>query len=225
MLSAPSMFNAPSPASPATPDSDYIQPTLNHGLRIWWAYYWPTSVAAGLLTILLAYCVRVLYQRVMISASIARPVLLSLPYATTAGVGLLIFRYLLGKRFRHFRLALRAKGEDTAAVLLIPRWRRTVRVWWTFTWRTILYGVVLSFLVNISLGIMLGMLMETSRLMAALVPVVQGLIIAAAVGLFVIYSNVLDEEFGDFRVVLLPRETTDLPSPASVLPAASQPTV
>ena len=100
-----------------------------------------------------------------------------------------------------------------------------MRVWWTFTWRTILYGVVLSFLVNISLGIMLGMLMETSRLMAALVPVVQGLIIAAAVGLFVIYSNVLDEEFGDFRVVLLPRETTDLPSPASVLPAASQPTV
>lgn len=222
MLSAPSMFNAPSPSS-AAPDRNYIQPTLNHGLRIWWAYYWPTTVASGLLTFSGAYCIRVLYQRVMISGSSARPLLIALPYASTAFIGLLIFRYLLGKRFRHFRLALLPREMNADAVPLRVSWNRSTRVWWTFTWRSILYAIVLSFLLNISLGIFLGMLRESSPVLAALIPVIEGLIIAAAVGLFIIYSNVLDEEFSDFRVALLPRENKMETSPEPpAVPAPSQ---
>lgn len=206
MLSAPSMFNAPSVARESKPDSAYIQPTLNHGLRIWWAYYWPTTIIAGFLTFCAAFWLRLLYERAEISATALRYASLVVPYATTAVVGILIFRYLLGKSFRHFRLALLASAANVACPPLRPIWRRTLRVWWTFTWRSTIYAIVLSFLVNISLGVFLGMLRETSRVLAVTIPLVEGLIISAAVGLFVIYSNVLDEQFGDFRVVLLPRD-------------------
>lgn len=206
MLSSPSMFNAPSAVRAPSSEASYIQPTLNHGLRIWWAYYWPTAIAAGLLEFCTAYWLRFLYDRAEISARVFRDSLLVVPYVSTAIVGILIFRYLLGKRFRHFRLALLSSSVDSAAPLR-PVWRRTVRVWWTFTWRSVIYGLVLGFLASISLGIFLRMLAESSRLLAVLVPLIQGLIINVAVGLFVIYSNILDEEFGDFRVVLLPRES------------------
>lgn len=105
MLSSPSMFNA-SAARESKTNTEYLQPTLNHGLRIWWAYYWPTTIIAGLLTFCAAFWLRVLYQRAAISAYALRDAMLVIPYATTAVVGILIFRYLLGKRFRRFRLAL-----------------------------------------------------------------------------------------------------------------------
>ena len=41
--------------------------------------------------------------------------------------------------------------------------------------------------------------------MGTAVPFVMQVLIDGAVGLFVIYSGILDEEFGDFRVSLAPR--------------------
>jgi hypothetical protein len=225
MPSPPSMFNAPSAALESKPDTTYIQPTLNHGLRIWWAYFWPTSLIAGLLQFCAGYWLRVMYERTTIDAHTVKAATLILPYAITAATGLLIFRYLLGKRFRYFRLALLPAGSLSGAAPLRPIWRRTVRVWWTFTWRSVLYTLILSFLIGVSLGWLLGMLSETSRLMAVLVPLIQGLVVGAAVGLFVIYSNVLDEDFSDFRVVLLPREAPASETPVSAnLPPQTQPT-
>ncbi|MFZ0639865.1 MAG: hypothetical protein WA020_16505 [Candidatus Acidiferrales bacterium] len=223
MLSSPSMFNTPSAAQKFQPDAAYIQPTLNHGLRIWWAYYWPTTVAASLLTFCTAYWLRVLYQRAAISAHVVKVSLIVFPYAITAAIGVLVFRYILGKRFRHFRIALlpSASGADAP---LRPVWRRTIRVWWTFTWRAVIYGLVLSFVATVSLGLVTGFLREMGPAMAILVPLIQGLLIGAAVGLFVIYSNILDEEFGDFRVVLLPREPTAQTQAPATVPPQAQPT-
>ena len=56
-----------------------------------------------------------------------------------------------------------------------------------------------------------------SRAAAAWVPIIAQVVIDGAVGLFVIYSAILDEEFGDFRVALLPREPA-----VRTVPAASQ---
>lgn len=206
MLSSPSMFNAPSTVRESKPDAVYIQPTLNHALRIWWAYYWPTSLAAGMIIFCGAFWLRLLYERVAISAHTLRISLIVLPYAATAAIGVLIFRYILGKRFRHFRIALLPAAGGSEATPLRPVWRRTIRVWWTFTWRSVIYGIVLGLLVGLSLGVVMAMLREMGGILAAFVPIIQGLIIGGAVGLFVIYSNILDEKFGDFKVVLLPRE-------------------
>jgi hypothetical protein len=48
-----------------------------------------------------------------------------------------------------------------------------------------------------------------------------GTIVNGAVGLFVIYTNVIDEKFGDFRVSLLPRQTSSVTVQAAALPTAA----
>lgn len=221
MLSAPSMFNAPSVASVAAPPSNYIQPTLNHGLRIWWAYYWPTNVIATILVFCSAFWVRKLYEGGSLSANATIWVLRVLPYVTTYLVALLIIRYVLAKRFRRFRIGLLPSAGGGDARPLRPTWKRTIRVWWTFSWRSILYVIVLSFAASVSLGMLMGFLSEMGRAMAILVPLAESLVISGAVGLFVIYSNILDEDFGDFRVVLLPREPVPQNAAAAAPPAAS----
>jgi hypothetical protein len=47
-----------------------------------------------------------------------------------------------------------------------------------------------------------------------------GLVIAAAVGLFVIYSNLLDEDIGDFHVGLVPR-SVGAPVPQPVIASSA----
>jgi hypothetical protein len=220
------MFDAPSAAKRIEVDAAYIQPTLSHGLRVWWAYYWPTTLIVGLLAYCVSYWVRIFYDRLVIEALTAKVALFVSPYLLTAATGLLIFRYLLGKRFRHFRLALVPPGYNVGSPPIPPIWRRTIRVWWTFTWRAVIYGIVLAFLLSIPMGAFFGMFVgTTNRFLAILIPLVEQLIIAGGVGLFVMYSNVLDEDFSDFRVVLLPREAPAPQAPiAAGLPPQTQAT-
>ena len=49
--------------------------------------------------------------------------------------------------------------------------------------------------------------------MAALMPIAFQVVIDGAVGLFVVYSAILDEEYGDFRVALLPRNIVSRGAP------------
>jgi hypothetical protein len=51
----------------------------------------------------------------------------------------------------------------------------------------------------------IGILAALGGPMRTIVPFVSQVLIDGAVGLFVIYSGILDEEFGDFRVTLVPR--------------------
>ena len=215
MLSAPSMFNVPAVASAAAPTSNYIQPTLNHGLRIWWAYYWPTNLIAGVIIFCLRFWLFRLYDNLVLSARATVIALRIVPYATTYLVAFFIIWYVLGKRFRHFRIALLPRASGPEAQPLPRTFKRVFRVWWAFSWRTVVYLVIATVAASVSLGMLTGFLSEMGRAMAILVPVLQSLLLSAAIGLFVIYSNVLDEEFGDFRVVLLPRNSEQKVIPAS----------
>lgn len=215
MLSAPSMFNAPSVSSAAAPPGNYIQPTLSHGLRIWWAYYWPTNLIAAVIVFCFQFWLRKLYENVILSARAVVIAMRILPYATTYVVVFKIIWYVLGKRFRHFRIALLPTAGGADAQPLRRTFKRTLRVWWAFSWRTILYLVIASVAASVSLGMLTGFLSEMGRVMAIVVPVLESLVLSGAIGLFVIYSNILDEEFGDFRVVLLPRNSEQQTLPAS----------
>lgn len=217
------MFNAPSVSSAAAPPADYIQPTLGHGLRIWWAYYWPTNLIAAVLVFCFQFWLRKLYENVILSARTVVIVMRILPYATTYIVAFFIIWYVLGKRFRHFRIALLPAAGGADAQPLRRTFKRTLRVWWAFSWRTILYLLIASVAASVSLGMLTGFLSEMGRAMAILVPAVESLVLSGAVGLFVIYSNILDEEFGNFRVVLLPRNPAQ-PTVAASTPALQNPT-
>lgn len=47
-------------SSPATPAGGDVPITFNYALRVWWAYYWPTSVASLVITVVIAFWLRAL---------------------------------------------------------------------------------------------------------------------------------------------------------------------
>ena len=214
------MFNAPSSGNAAAPPSDYIQPTLNHGLRIWWAYYWPTTLVVAVLSFCVAYWLRLLYQNLVVSATVFIWAARLQGYLLTYLVGIFAIHYVLRRRFRRFRMALVstsvAEGTETLAVTA----KRGLRVWWTFTWRTAIYAVMAYVVVIMPLGWFVGIFAPGPVFMTVFFLFV-GIVINGAISLFVIYSNILDEDFVDFRVVLLPRETASQQASASTPPATS----
>jgi hypothetical protein len=205
MSNLPTMLEAPAGVHSAPGLDDYVQPNLGHALRIWWAYYWPTTLITVVSGYLLGLVVRALWENFIVSAKAVIPVTRYGPYVINYGVALFVMRYVLGKTFRHFRLGLVSSQSGAPAQPLKPTFARTLRVWWIFTWRTVLYTVLSTVFVTYPMGMFVG-LFKPSPFLASLIFLLLGFVIGGALSLFVIYSNILDEDIGDFRVVLLPRE-------------------
>ncbi|MGC0775460.1 MAG: hypothetical protein WB543_21175 [Candidatus Acidiferrum sp.] len=203
MSNLPTMFEPPSISVPDSALNDYIQPNLGHALRIWWAYYWPTMVISFLLGVLLRGVVRLLYENFIISANPLVPVVGYGPYVINYVVAFFMIRYVLGKTFRHFRLGLISNADAPSAQMLKPTFTRTLRVWWIFTWRTVVYGLLCLAFVLYPMQWFVG-IFRPSPLFSTLFFWVLGTAVGGAIALFVIYSNLLDEDIDDFRVVLLP---------------------
>jgi hypothetical protein len=216
------MVNQPGLSGASLHQENYIQPNLGHGLRIWWAYYWPTflisSVIIGVLTVVL----RKAWENVMISGQVVLWADRILPYVVIAVVSVLGIRRILGKKFRSFYVALLPSEAAFGGEPLSPSFQRTLRVWWAFIWRSVIFSVIFRFAGSVAIGLTIGMFASMEGPMGASVPFVAQVLMDGAVGLFVIYSGILDEEFGDFRVTLVPRETVVSATPA-VEPAAPDP--
>jgi hypothetical protein len=157
MPAPPSMFDSPHPAD-HLPADGYIQPNLGHGLRIWWAFFWPTSLAAAGLTVLVNLFVKNFYETIRLLAAVAGPILKYDAYIFTYLVALFVMAHILRKNFRHFRIGLLSNHGGQGVEPLPPTLRRTVRVWWTYSWRTLVYRIVASFLVSFPLGWTIGFL-------------------------------------------------------------------
>jgi len=200
---------------------EYIQPTFNYGLRIWWAFFWPTSLASGVLDFLAMAWMKYIYQNSYISGSTLRYVRMAAPYFITYAVAFFVMYYVLHKNFRSFHIGLLSNDGGEGAQPLEPTFRRTLPVWFTYSWRTFVYRLIASFVASIPIAVVLGIFTR--------MPVVQALVnlavvtaVDGAAGLFVIYNNILEEDFADFRVRLLPRKA---PSPVEriVLPVRQLP--
>jgi hypothetical protein len=183
--------------------SNYIQPTFAHGLRIWWAFFWPTTLISAVLGVAINFGLRVIYEHTNIAGNLIGPIIQFAPYVISYIVALFIMEYLLRKNFRHFRIGLVSSGGNANAQALPATFYRTVRVWWTYSWRTVLYRLIISSVATIPLSVLLGIFTRIPPAQAVVRALVM-IAIDAAAGLFVIYSNILDEDFGDFRVCLLP---------------------
>jgi hypothetical protein len=200
----------------ATEDSAYIQPNFGHGLRIWWAFFWPTSLIATIVTIASNYLLRRFYETSDVPGYLIGPVMKYDAILFTYVAALFVMDYLLQKNFRHFRLALLSHRGGPDAQELDSTLGRALRVWWTYSWRTFIYRLIVIFVTTIPTGVIVGVFTRMP-LLQSLVRFVLLLAIDGAVGLFVIYSNILDEDFGDFRVCLfpLPKETVSPIAPAA----------
>jgi hypothetical protein len=217
MPGPPSMFESSPPSTSVPATSNYIQPNFGHGLRIWWAFFWPTNLIAAIVTIAINFAVKLGYENLRIPASVAGPILrydnLVVPYI----IGLLVMDYILEKKFRNFRVALLTNQGSAGAQQLDSTLPRALRVWWTYSWRTFVYRIIATFVATIPMAVMIGLFDRVPSLQAA-VRVLFVIALDGAAGLFVIYSNIIDEDFGNFRVCLLP------PANETVSPVAPAPT-
>ncbi len=105
------MFDAEAPTPPVPSYlSDYIQPTFDHGLRIWWAFFWPTTVISAILGFAIEFGLRVIYEHTNVPGNLIGPVMRFTPYVISYVVALFIMEYILRKNFRHFRIGLVSNG-------------------------------------------------------------------------------------------------------------------
>jgi hypothetical protein len=205
------MFDSPHPVDHAPQLTNYIQPNLGYGLRIWWAFYWRTLLAS----MVLAVAVNLMLRRVEITPA---TVLIAkydvyVFYLITAFFAM---AYILRKNFRHFRIALLSNHGGEGAAPLTPMFRRTARVWWAFCWQSVVYRIIAAVAVMFPLGWVIGFL--ASVLPVAPINMILQFILDALVGMFVIYSSILDEDISDFRVGLIPRMTSPSRLPEAALP-------
>ena len=216
------MFEPVRPAGHAASLSDYIQPNLSHGLRIWWAFYWPTAAAAFVLVTGFNSAIRVFLQVGAVPGNLIVPLIwigrfdFVIFYYAAAFFAM---AYVLRKKFRSFRIGLLSNRCEEGAERLPPTMERTARVWWAFSWRAVIYRIIASVVASIPLGWIIGLL--SALLPRRIVPFAHlgvQVVIDGAVGMFVIYSSILDEDIADFRVALLPRAAT---IPNGALPCAS----
>lgn len=222
MLSKPGLFDAPSLQGASPPQGIYIQPNLGHGLRIWWAYYWPTFLISSIVIVVLTVLLRKAWENVMVSTQVVLWGNRILPYVVIVAVSVLGIRRILAKKFRSFYIALLPRDAAVRVGSLSRSFQRTFRVWWAFIWRAVVYSVIFRLAGSIALSLTVGIFTAIGGMMGAIVSFVSQVVIDGAVGLFVIYSGILDEEFGDFRVTLVPRGTI-LSAASTVEPTAPNP--
>ncbi len=213
MLSNPGSFDA-SLERPSPSQENYVQPTVGHGLRIWWAYYWPTSLISFFIIVVLTVLLRKGWENDVLSTQVVLWANRILPYVVISAVSMLGIRRILGKKFRSFSIALLPRAPTSGGEPLSRSFQRTLRVWWEFIWRNVVYSVILRIAGSIALSVTIGILAALGGPMRTIVPFVSQVLIDGAVGLFVIYSGILDEEFGDFRVTLVPRAVVLSAAPA-----------
>jgi hypothetical protein len=200
----------------ALPLNDYVQPTLGHGLRIWWAFYWRNQLIAVILGLQLGAAIQWLVIRGVVPIA-SRALLIQaggilLNYIPAS----VVLYYVFKKNFRSFRIRLTPKNAIESREELPLTSMRAFRIWWTFTWRGVVYLVVLMVATNVPLGFVTGAVTVISPRLGQIFAQFMGVVMAGAVGLFVIYSNLLDEDLGDFHVGLVSR-TAAVPVPQSAI--------
>jgi hypothetical protein len=195
------------------PESPYIQPTFNYALRIWWAFYWPLNVVAGILTFGLMVLVYAMYHNVMVPAFVVKWATYAVPFLMNYGIAYFAMYYILGKTFRHFKIGLVSAGNFDRPQTVERTTNRVARVWFAYSWRALVYGLIATFVTSFPLGTLAGAF-ERIPLIAPTLRFIFQLAISGAVGLYVFYNNILDENFGDARVCLLRRDFETSLAPA-----------
>ena len=95
------MFDAGAPTPPVPSYlSNYIQPTFDHGLRIWWAFFWPTTVISAILGFAIEFGLRVIYEHTNVPGNLIGPVMRFTPYVISYVVALFIMEYIASAWFR-----------------------------------------------------------------------------------------------------------------------------
>jgi hypothetical protein len=215
MNASPSTFGGDLPVQSTSQTQDYVQPTLAHGFRIWWAFWWRnTLLSVSLFVIVLQSSITRELLPLRFRLLFAQYGLYVVGYATA----IFIVHRVFGKKFRGFRITLVSTRPGDLDQQVKQTSRRTFRIWWVFAWRSAVYGLILGFVTNIPFTFLTGVVASISPAVGQVFLALMRFAVSAAVGLFSIYSNILDEEISDFRVTLASPESAPA-MPTDVSPA------
>jgi hypothetical protein len=183
-------------------EGKHIPKTIGRALRIWWAVFWRKAILFAIFVAALLWSANALYQKDAIPFWLFRNLTEFGPYVINYAAALLVLRFVLRKKFRHFHIALLALQSAESNEVLAPTFARALRIWWTYTWRTFVYCIGVYFVVSLPLGLLVATLGSIFPRLNDVFAYSAALAIEGGAGLFVIYSNILDEDFGDLRVCL-----------------------
>jgi len=81
-------------------------------------------------------------------------------------------------------------------------WARVAKVWWCFVWRATLLGMIVGMLVGLVVGFAGALVGMTA---AGVEWMIRGTVILVSIPVgILVMKSVLEKEFSDFRIVLLP---------------------
>src|ERR1700723_3690886 len=109
-----SMVGAGSPGFPVSSYlSNYLRPTFKDALRIWWAFFWQTTLISAILAAAIEFgMLGVVYEHRNIRGNLIGPIVWFMPYVISYVVAFFIIEYILHKRFPHFRIGLVSSGSN-----------------------------------------------------------------------------------------------------------------
>ena len=82
-------------------------------------------------------------------------------------------------------------------------WGHALKVWWSITWRTVLFGLVIGFVVGVLAGVV-GAASGTSSGAIQTISSLLGFVIGMLISIWAV-RKALSKSFSDFRIVLLPK--------------------
>jgi len=102
-------------------------------------------------------------------------------------------------------------AAGASAGFLEPTFKRTARIWWAWVWRSVLFGGAAGLFGSVTLSLS-GILDHISDRAGQYLSVAIGIALAVPVGIWV-FQMVLEKDFGEFRIRLIPRPPPASPSP------------
>lgn len=104
----------------------------------------------------------------------------------------------------------------TDSSFLEPTFQRTARIWWAWVWRSVLFGGAAGLFGSVVLSLS-GILEKISDKAGQYLGLAVGIVLAVPVGIWV-FQMILEKDFGDFRIRLVPKP----PANATPLDTPSQ---
>jgi len=102
-----------------------------------------------------------------------------------------------------------AAGKE--AGFLEPTFQRAARIWWAWVWRSIVFGGAAGLFASAVLSLS-GILEHISERAGQFVSMAAGLALAVPIGIWV-FQLILEKNFGEFRLRLVPRAPPGPPPP------------
>jgi hypothetical protein len=92
---------------------------------------------------------------------------------------------------------------NSGVAFLEPTFKRAARIWWAWCWRSLIFGLAAGVFGSLVLSIS-GVLNHISEKAGQSLGLALGVLVGVPVGIWV-FQMVLEKDFGDFRIRLLPK--------------------